>query len=310
MKKARTNRRKLHPDTVTLIKQIALGVLAISIIALIVTAVWYGTRLESVTITEVSVGGGETIEHERLYNEIDAQLKGTYLRLIPRRFAYLYPREDIVAAIAGIPRIKDLSLRRHGGKKLHLEVTEYEPAALWCEGETRCLLLDSTTYAFAEAPELSGDTFVRYQTIGASPSLGLSIVTSSEYITLQQIVTALKEHGWRVTKISVDAARDAFLELSAGSEIVIALGENGEVMADNLKVVLSSDDFKGLELGEFQYIDLRFGNKVFVNRSDEAAFASSTDERLVDFSISPELPVEQPEATVTTTSTSSTEVLE
>jgi len=39
------------------------------------------------------------------------------------------------------------------------------------------------------------------------------------------------------------------------------------VTVNNLNVVLTSDEFTDIQPGGFQYIDLRFGNKVFVNET-------------------------------------------
>lgn len=290
MKKGPKKRRLLHPDTIILLKQIGLGVLILLSIAIIVTSIWYGTRLESLTITEIEVAGGETIAHDFLREQIEQQLEGDYLRLIPRRFAYLYPKDDIIAALAGIPRLKDISLIREGGKKVTLIVTEYEPAALWCNNEETesCLLLDETTFAFAAAPALAGETFLRYVSIGDEPKIGETILTSSELATYKVAASALEAKGWRVKQVSVDGARDAFLLLKGGegSEIILSLKDDGAVIADNFRTVINSEEFNDLEPGGFQYMDLRFGNKVFVNRTEEIApVASSTDVGFIDFEV-------------------------
>jgi hypothetical protein len=39
-------------------------------------------------------------------------------------------------------------------------------------------------------------------------------------------------------------------------------------MINNLMAVISSPDFSHLKPGNFQYIDLRYGNKVFVNEEE------------------------------------------
>ncbi len=50
-----------------------------------------------------------------------------------------------------------------------------------------------------------------------------------------------------------------------GSELKTVASKDAQETIDNLLVVLASEEFAHLKPGNFQYIDLRFGNKVFVN---------------------------------------------
>ena len=80
----------------------------------------------------------------------------------------------------------------------------------------------------------------------------------------------------------------------------------------NLRSILASDEFNDLQPGSFQYIDLRFGNKVFVNKEDPSLIAASTT--ATSSPVTPveaaltSVPVEEEEiATATTTETISDE---
>jgi hypothetical protein len=44
----------------------------------------------------------------------------------------------------------------------------------------------------------------------------------------------------------------------------------------NLKTILDSKEFSHLEPGNFKYIDLRYGNKVFVNEEMDEEISTST----------------------------------
>lgn len=268
--KARSKKRRIHPDTVVLIKQILLGVFFIVLIALLFVATWYGTRLQSVNIKTVEVSGGETISHAFVQNKVEEQLQGTYLRLIPRSFIYLYPEQDIQKALAGIERIKDITLERIGGTKLEVTFSEYVSDALWCESEGQnCLFVDNTGFAFSKAPELKGGAFLRFVSVGKKPELGQSVITGKEYKIIKETEDRLKSIGWYVERVDVDAMGDAYLMLVSGGELKISLGQTVEGTIGNLETVLASDDFIDVAPGNFRYIDLRFGNKVFVNRTEE-----------------------------------------
>jgi cell division septal protein FtsQ len=286
-KRTRKARKRLHPDTIQLIRRIVAGVGVFSTVALILTAIWYGTRVSALTITEVTVSGGETISHDVLRERVEQQLTGTYLRLVPRTFAYTYPRQDIMASLADIPRIKEITLTRTSGTAIHITFTEFISDALWCEVRD-CYFIDDTGYAFATAPSLQGGAFVRFSN-ERTPAVGESVMTENDYVTIKQFISLLRTIQYDVSAVTTDAAKDAFLMLTKGGEIRITLLESPAQLFDNLETILQSDAFSEVAPGNFKYIDLRFGNKVFVNRTEESEeVATSTDSGLVEFTIEPD----------------------
>ena len=64
-------------------------------------------------------------------------------------------------------------------------------------------------------------------------------------------------------------------EVAGGGQIKVTLTQPIEDSLGNLEVLLSSPDFDHLAPGNFQYIDLRFGDKVFVN--EEVLTATTTE---------------------------------
>lgn len=276
MKKKRPVKR-LNPDTVTLMKQILLGVLVTALTALLIYGIWYGTRQPEVTIDTVTVSGGETIDHEIIKERVWEQLQGSYIKLVPYRFSYLYPRQKIIESIAGMPRIKTIVIDRIGRKELAVSVTEYTAAYLWCdESQESCYFTDGDTFAFAAAPNLKGGSFLRLSTPDREPEVGQTVLSKQEQTELSAFLHKMTEKGWLVTAVSIDRAADAYLTIASGGELKISLKESAEQSFANLETALSADGFASVVPGEFRYIDLRFGNKVFVNRTDEVA-ATTTE---------------------------------
>ena len=288
MKGQRRKRKILHPDTVQLVKQILLGVFILLLVAGLVTAIWYGTRVQALTITEVQVSGGETISHEMVESRARAELEGSYLRLVPRRFAFFYPHDAIVASLASIERIKNVQVERTSGTSLAISFDEFVSDALWCSEEGACLFIDSEGYAFAPAPNLQGGAFVRFFT-DREVSIGQTVSSVEEYTDIKEIVAELAALGFTTTVVTIDTARDIYLEVLDGGEFKATLTEPPAVTIENLKTVLDSDEFSELAPGTFRYVDLRFGNKVFVNRTPEEEVATTTEESLVEFTIPPEV---------------------
>ena len=260
-------RQPIDPATVLIIKQGLLGLSIFSILALIITATWYGTRLLAVTIAVVTTEGGETIAEESVHDVVEAELVGTYLGIIPKRFTFFYPEEAIQAKVSQITRIKDVVVERTNKRTLLITYDEYKPDALWC-GQTEqntCYFLDAKGYAFGVAPELLGGSLLRYYSLQAEPTVGTSPFPSADYLVTKEFVQLLSTTGWYIKKVEIDSARDVFYTLNPSSELKASLTKTPEEIFSHLETLRLSKEFAHLAPGSFQYIDLRFGTKIFVN---------------------------------------------
>lgn len=263
--KQKRPRRRLNPDTVLLIRHIIIGVMVVSFVSLLILSVWYGTRVEAFTLRTVSVSGGETIAHADIVERVNQTLTGTYLGVVPKRFSFLYPKKDIAAVLDGIERIKDFSISRPDAKTITINFSEYVPDALWCDGtDTKCIFLDETGFAFTAAPQLQGGAFMRLEKVGTDPVIGIQAFSGDEYRAAHDLVEVLEGVGWYVRRVEIDAASDAYLEIVSGGEFKVSLLDEPVAVVDNLLTVLTAPEFSHIEAGNFEYIDLRFGNKVFV----------------------------------------------
>jgi len=274
--------KKINPDTRALLKQIFLGVGIIITVGCVLTLIWHGTRAESVTLTTVEVIGGETINHTAVRVLALAELEGQYAGFIPKRFAWLYPKSAIALAVAEVPRIHSIEVERLDGQTVVVSFLEYWPDALWCVtlAAENCVFLDETGYAYAQSPTLDGGSLLRFIHTSQTPELGQSLVIKSDFLLLNRLTDLLAEQGWFVSHVEVDQARDAFLHVVGGGEFKVTLTQSPDETVENLFVVLTSKEFVDLAPGTFQYIDLRFGNKVFINEEEpvlEEAATSTQD---------------------------------
>jgi hypothetical protein len=264
-----------------LLKQLAVGAVLFTVFALVLAGVWYGTRVTSLTLVTVAVAGGETIDHNAVEIAVQGALDGAYLGIIPRRFAWWYPQAAVYDAVHAVPRVKDPQVMRMSGTELAISFDEYVPFALWCADKTNdtCIFIDETGYAFTTAPKLTGGALVRYRSLGATPRVG-DRMTSAEHIqTMTEFIRlAARDAQLEISLVEFDSADDVFYVLAGGGELRATLRDPATQVLDNLRTILASKEFSHIEPGNFQYIDLRFGNKVFVN--EELGVATSTASEL------------------------------
>jgi len=276
---SRKQKRKapINPATLQLIKQLVKGFLFFLAVGLLLASVWYVSRLEALTLKEIEVVGMETLNKVEIEAAVQPLLEGTYLGLIPRRFAWFYPEEAVVKAVSDIPKIKTVSLKVEDSKRLAFNVTEYFPDALWCDyaNRSQCYFFDETGYGFAQAPNLTGGSLLRFFTLQTNPERGVNPFVGTDYQAAKDFAFKLEASGWFVRTIEIDAVRDAFFSLVDGGEIKITLTEDASQAFSYLDTLRASKEFSHLKPGGFQYLDLRFGTKVFVNE-ESVAVATST----------------------------------
>ncbi len=236
------------------------------------TGLWYLVRLDAFTIRTVTVEGGDTINQEDIKTRTQVLLDGTYGFFIPRRFAYLYPHEEIEQMVKDIPRVSRASVSLSSNKELYISIDEYTPHALWCAESTEdmnagCLFVSNTGLAFAPAPSLLGSTFLRYVTEGRTPEVAAPFV-SVEYMRVTEEFSRVlsREYGMDVYAVYETLGGDVHYRIRGGGEILVPRVADMQKIFENLNSILTSEEFGHLRPGNFSYVDLRFGNKIFVKQ--------------------------------------------
>jgi len=276
-----------RPETVMLLRQFLIGIVSIVVVTGFIVSVWYVTRLSAFTISTIEVSGGFSITPEEVRAAASAPLSGEYFKLIPKTFSFFYPEAEITAAVAAIDKVKNPIVERTSLTALRITFDEYVPYALWCDERAGgdCYYLDDEGVAFSTAPPLSGSAFIRYRTIGRSPARFETLTDREQLQVVEEMVTVLEQQfNFPVISVELDVVGDVFYILQGGSEIKVSKRLSVDETARNLDAVLRAPEFEGLAPGNFPYIDLRFGSKVFV--SDEwpvtEVVATTTPDEVVD----------------------------
>ncbi|HXK39599.1 MAG TPA: hypothetical protein VJ837_02095, partial [Candidatus Paceibacterota bacterium] len=197
-------------------------------------------------------------------------------------------------------RLKDVSVRREGLHTLVVVSVERKPRALWCpptEAPTEtpeqagglaqtggreagavpsCYYLDENGLAFAQAPRLTGGTFVVYERTFPEQVVGAYITAPEHLRVLNGFIDSIVPLGFRTDRVTwqsdavvvsvrnvVGGGRTAYLDIK------VPLSSPYDKAFSNLASVMQTADENGepLSLEEIEYIDVRFENKVFYKKS-------------------------------------------
>ncbi len=254
------------------------------------------SRWKKINIENVVISGNEIIDTEALDKVVRSDIAGNYLWIFPKTNFLIYPKNKIKNDLAlQFKRLSNISINEKNFKTLEINVSEYEGEYTWCgdvlppasaggaqaslpavggEINNKCYFLDTNGYVFDEAPYFSGNVYLKFF---GKIDRNTELATGFSFLphTFEKVISFvdnLQKMGLKISAVFVKTDGDMELYLSSGvslsnmPKIIFKANADFEKLAENLQAALSVEplqsDFKK-KYSSLQYIDLRFGNKVY-----------------------------------------------
>lgn len=227
-------------------------------------------------IDSVELSGGVLVGHTDMQDEVLGFLSGSYVWLFPKNNAFLYPHDALETHLSEyFKRIDTVKVSLKNLRTLSVVITERKPEALWCgtEGSEHCYFMDNHSTIFAESPSFSGDAYFKYYGDLAvegvnGPLGGQYIASSTQFAELHLFVENIRTLGLRPEYLAASntgtttPVEQFTLMVSNGGKIYFDRREPLEQLFENLKALLRTPALADA-WGRVEYIDLRYGNKVY-----------------------------------------------
>jgi cell division septal protein FtsQ len=246
---------------------IRMGLLVASVFA-VGSGMVYGLNRDEVRIDTIVIEEDSASLVKELEEFIEEKISGRYFYLVPRSNIFLYPKEAIKAdALSAFKRIKTIDIELLDLNTVEVEVALRKPHALWCgtsvsgTASESCHFLDDTGLVFAQAPTFTGgDVYFRYYGVLQDETvIGARFLSPDVFRNIDLLIQALEEAGVKTRQLAV-LREDYELYLPEGAKVIFTHDQDLSLILGNLLTVVRSGqiEFEGLD-----YIDLRFGNKVY-----------------------------------------------
>jgi cell division septal protein FtsQ len=230
------------------------------------------SKQSSVTIRDIETQGNVIATHDDVAAVADAALQGNDLWLFPKRDFLLYSKDKVKQAITNaFPVFNSVNVSLKNPHTLSVSVTERVPKALWCAYDgtqpdpltNDCYLMDASGYIYLKAPEFKGNAYVKYYGIIANDNpIGQSYLPNM----LSQLAAFTDGvRGLGLAPVALYANDGEFtLYLADGGRIIFNSDSNLEDTLANLDTVLQNNlKSSSQKDSPIDYIDLRYGNKVY-----------------------------------------------
>jgi len=263
-------------------KRIKYGIFLL-IFLLFVGIVSYISHLPKVRISEVELRGGLLVTEKEIKEEALDYMQGAYFWLFPKNNAFLYPQNNLEKNLSDkFKRIETISVSMEGLNKLVVEITERKPVAIWCreniapvstttdalkKEKEQCYFIDLFSTIFAEAPNFSGDAYFKYYGLVTkeSPIGERFIASSTQFTEINGFIDAIKKLNIKPLYLLGKGEDEYSLVLFGSGEIYFDVKKSLSLAYNNLETLLKSPELSFGSNGflPVQYIDLRYGNKLF-----------------------------------------------
>lgn len=262
------SRLKAQRRKVRTLKRILFGVGFVLLVAALVGV----AHIRAIRVREVVVTGTQAVPSELIQESILQNLSGNLWFVIPRNNVAVYSAPALEADVRSqFPKLKSVTISLDTFHSLKVEVTERQPTALWCgtvartqvEEAGECYFLDEHGYAYELAPSFSGVTYVRWFGVLRAPTIPAQYLEEHTFQSLQQLVASLTSADQTPMDVAVDENNDVSMHFLEGFELRFTLAQKPEEVIASLHAAQKSDALIGKKLSDLQYLDLRFGDRLY-----------------------------------------------
>lgn len=248
-------------------------------------AIHYVSYTQRFTFSAIVIKGNSTEQNEiKKFVEDKIQEKSTGFISGANIFTFDYA-ELVPEIVNNFPSIKNAEVTQDSifSNSLGVTLIPRTAYARWCipESTTNCFVLDdegivfssdvnfattsiNTSYVFTG--ELSTTTVAT-----KNPPLGESFA-GVHFEGIKMLLKLLQDLGYSPLGAGMRTGSDFDVRLNEGFYLKITVGQDPQVLAKNLALILNSEAIIGKQ-DQLEYVDLRFGNRVyykFKNQQNEA----------------------------------------
>lgn len=232
-------------------------------------------------IERIEVVGAHAILSDDIVRAVQPKLYGNNYFVYSRKNSLLFPRKEIEQSLLlGFPRLKSVEILRASAHVIEVRINERKPFALWCglaseKPATACWYTDGTGFIFDMAPIFSEGAYLQlYGFLDTGDDIDplRKNIPRREFENIGVFVRALASQGIILSRASffkggemsiVIRGSDSYPML-AGVSVRFRNEQNVGVLVKNFMAALPVQFPQSVPLKKkLEYVDLRFGNKVF-----------------------------------------------
>lgn len=255
-------------------KRALIVVLVLAGIAAVLYGIHRASYLPQYTLQTIEVSGTVTLTSDDIRSRVQ-QFFDTKSRFLSPRLVFWHDAKGVERMVeSDILHIADARVEHDGlfSTTLSILIDERTPYARWCSESGACYVIDRTGFVFSlydasSTPPTQSVVFSGGVSDPENP-LGHS-VSAARFPSLLSLIDALGQAGYSIERADIDKNGDLAFATHQGFTIYAASGAEPFSLVRDLKLVMDSETLQ--DKTELEYVDLRFGNRVFYKLKGQEA---------------------------------------
>lgn len=237
-------------------------VLKIGLPVIFLVSALFVFRADFMQIKNIEILGAETVSVENLKATALSRTSGNYFFIIPKtNILFLNKQELADTLLTTFLRLEKAEInKQYFSKNIVLKIKERSTDFLWCARSEECFYMNKSGLIFERAENL-GSKFIFKGILTGDPIMQ-NFATADKIQNYLGFVEKFKDSGIEATYINIESSDKGVLSTSIGEVFFSPEEVDLVVVAQN--VLLLIDEIKAKNPSfVFEYIDARFGNKMF-----------------------------------------------
>lgn len=219
--------------------------------------------IDKFKIKNIIISGNSFLKENEIRWRVESTMSAKIFGIIPQdRFFSFSPEKAKDDLLFQFGRLSSAEVIKDIPSTILVSVKERESFALLCLLNTKdCHFVDETGFIFEKAPFFSSGVFVKFfDERSAKPVEGQFLINQE---TLKRLFSFLDKVSafFDVTEIYLDDDGVYKLRTVGGLDLILDKADDWDLVFSNFETFFGN--YKDSGHLDFEYIDLRFGNKVF-----------------------------------------------
>jgi cell division septal protein FtsQ len=243
------------------IKSILFSILTL---ILVVLFIWFFNS-EKIRVKEIVVSGNKYSDQEKIVSDINSVLSEKYFFIFNKSNLFFYPRHKILEKVKNNHVIiKEIEIEITDWDNLAIKIVEHEPVAYYCKNQNECYLININGLVFDQELILPDDLVQVSGLLDENTNLiGQTYVEREKFENIINLIYLLDENDFKTTRVYSKDYETFSIYLENGPYLLIENNSNIQEVVSNLKTVINQDGINAIQFKNLEYVDLRFGNKVY-----------------------------------------------
>lgn len=217
------------------------------------------------SIKNVNVIGPNDEQSYEIKNITNNEMSKNHLGIFYKDNFLLVNKSKLAELIKkSFPEFRDVKLSLAGLGGLNINIQKRIFFANWCdENGEKCFPVDDSGFAYSDSALSSSGTTLNIILKNRSPQIGESLAPEVSMDKIKKYLEIFNQSEFNISKILIDNG-EYFITVKDGILLKTSLSNNPEEVLNNLNSIKTGSEDGMLE--NIDYIDLRYGKKIFLKR--------------------------------------------